>query len=88
MTRRRNGGNRPHSRRECRSLIAVETLARIVQHMQPDCSITIVSSMRSSRRMVETDFTEFVDQHSSVGQGRIEQQPLQQGRLARAEKSR
>ena len=35
--------------------------------------------------MVEADFTEFVDQHGGVRQGRIEQQPLQQRRLARAE---
>src|SRR5207245_7932514 len=49
MTRRRNGGSRPRSRRECRSLIAVESSPRIVQQTQPDCSITIVSSMRSSR---------------------------------------
>ena len=49
MTRRRNGGSRPRSRRECRSLIAVESSPRMVQQTQPDCSITIVSSIRSSR---------------------------------------
>src|SRR4029077_5707311 len=48
-TRRRNGGSRPRSRRECRSLIAVESSPRIVQQTQPDCRITIVSSMRSRR---------------------------------------
>jgi hypothetical protein len=37
--------------------------------------------------MVETDFTEFVDQDRGVGQGRIEQQPLQQRRFARTEKA-
>jgi len=36
--------------------------------------------------MVEANFTEFVDQHGSVGQRRVAQQPLQQRRFARAEK--
>src|SRR3954469_5195792 len=49
MTKRRKGGSRPRSRRECRSLIAVESSPRIVQQTQPDCSITIVSSIRSSK---------------------------------------
>src|SRR3954467_2864751 len=49
MTKRRKGGSRPRSRREWRSLIAVESSPRIVQQTQPDCSITIVSSIRSSK---------------------------------------
>ena len=39
----------PRSRLECRSLIAADSSPRMVQHRQPDCSSTMVSSMRSSR---------------------------------------
>ena len=66
MTRRRKGGSRPRSRRECKSLIAAESSPRMVQQTQPDCSITIASSMRSSSVVVETDFTEFVDDDGSA----------------------
>ena len=87
ITSRRNGGSRPRSRRECRSLIAVESSPRMraadaarLQHHH-----FLVDALEQV--VVEPDLAEFVDQYGGVGQRRVEQQPPQQRRLARAEKS-
>src|SRR5882757_2767019 len=48
-TSRRKAGTTPRSRLEWRSLMADDSSPRMVQHRHPDCSSTIVSSIRSSR---------------------------------------